>query len=51
MIRKFQNTDINEISKIWLDTNKKAHNFIPAQYWQGKLKIVKDMFLQAEIYV
>ena len=51
MIRKFQNTDINEIAKIWLDTNIKAHNFIPAQYWQEKFKIAKEMFLQAEIYV
>ena len=33
MIREFKDTDINEISKIWLDTNLKAHNFISSEYW------------------
>ena len=51
MIRKFQDADINEIAKIWLNTNIKAHNFIPAQYWQSNFETVKKMFLQAEIYV
>lgn len=51
MIRKFQDADINEVAKIWLDTNIETHNFIPAQYWQGNFQIVKEMFLQAEIYV
>lgn len=51
MIRKFQDADINEVAKIWLDTNIKTHNFIPAQYWQGNFQLVKEMFLQAEIYV
>ena len=51
MIRKFQDTDLDEISTIWLDTNIKTHYFIPAQYWQGNFELVKEMFLQAEIYV
>lgn len=51
MIRKFQDADINEVAKIWLDTNIKTHNFIPAQYWRGNFEVVKEMFLQAEIYV
>lgn len=51
MIRKCQSTDINEIAEIWLDTNIKAHNFIPAQYWQNHFEDVKKMFLQAEIYI
>lgn len=51
MIRKFQDADINEVAKIWLDTNIKTHNFISAQYWQGNFQLVKEMFLQAEIYV
>lgn len=51
MIRKLQEKDINEVSKIWLDTNIKAHNFIPAQYWKDNFETVKEMFLQAEMYV
>lgn len=51
MIRKFQTADINEVAKIWLDTNRKTHNFIPVQYWQDNFETVKEMFLHAEIYV
>ena len=29
MIREFQRDDINKVADIWLDTNIKAHNFIP----------------------
>ena len=51
MIRKLQDTDINGVADIWLDTNIKTHHFIPAQYWQDHFELVKGMFLQAEIYV
>ena len=32
MVRKLRNADINKVADIWLDTNIKAHNFIPAEY-------------------
>ena len=51
MIRKFENADINEIADIWLDTNIKAHNFIPSRYWQENFKTVKAMLSESEIYV
>ncbi|MDE6209273.1 MAG: GNAT family N-acetyltransferase [Lachnospiraceae bacterium] len=51
MIRKLQKSDINRVADIWLDTNIKSHSFIPAQYWKDNLETVKEMFLQAEIYV
>ena len=31
MIRELQRDDINKVADIWLDTNIKAHNFIPAE--------------------
>ena len=31
MIREFKRDDINKVADIWLDTNIKAHNFIPAE--------------------
>ena len=31
MIREFQSDDINKVVDILLDTNIKAHNFIPAE--------------------
>lgn len=51
MIRRTQAADICRVADIWLDTNIKTHNFIPAQYWQDNFESVKEMFLQAELYV
>ena len=51
MIRELQRDDINKVADIWLDTNIKAHSFIPAQYWKGNFKLVKELLLQAEVYV
>lgn len=41
MIRELQRDDINKVADIWLDTNIKAHYFIPAQYWESNLALVK----------
>ena len=51
MIREFQRDDINKVADIWLDTNIKAHNFIPAEYWKSNFKSVKEALSQAEVYV
>ncbi|WP_071131227.1 GNAT family N-acetyltransferase [Enterococcus timonensis] len=51
MIRKMQNADLNTVADIWLDTNISAHNFISKQYWNENFEIVKEMLLQAEVYV
>ena len=39
MIRVVQKTDITKVADIWLDTNIKAHNFIPAEYWKSNFKV------------
>ena len=51
MIREFQRDDINKVADIWLHTNIKAHNFIPAEYWKSNFKSVKEALLLAEVYV
>ena len=51
MIRKLQKADINRVAKIWLDTNRKAHAFIPASCWESNFALVKEMLPQAEVYV
>lgn len=51
MIRELRKTDINAAADIWLDTNRKAHDFIPSQYWEGNLETVKELLPQAEVYV
>lgn len=51
MIRELQKKDIDRVADIWLDTNLKAHYFIPARYWTSNFELVKEMLLQAEVYV
>lgn len=51
MIRELRKADINQVADIWLDTNIKAHYFIPAQYWKSNLELVKKLLLQATVYV
>ena len=51
MIRKFQNTDIEQVMKIWLCGNEDAHSFIPKDYWKSNYSMVQEQLLQAEVYV
>ena len=51
MIRELQKTDIDRIVEIWLNTNLNAHYFISAQYWKNNFELVKEMLLQAKVYV
>lgn len=51
MIRKFEPRDLNPVSALWLDGNIEAHDFIPRAYWQAHAPLVRQQFLQAELYV
>ena len=51
MIKVLQKADIERVVDIWLDTNLKAHYFIPGQYWKDNIDLVKEMLPQAEVYV
>ena len=51
MIRELRKVDINKFAEIWLDTNIKTHYFISAQYWKSNFELVKELLLQATVYV
>ncbi|MCI9133323.1 MAG: GNAT family N-acetyltransferase [Lachnospiraceae bacterium] len=51
MVRKFRAEDLEAVMDIWLETNKKAHSFIDAQYWTKHYETVKALLPQAELYV
>lgn len=51
MVRELQEPDLDRVADIWLETNLKTHYFIPAQYWKRNFKLVKEMLLQAEVYI
>ena len=43
--------DIEDIMRIWLDENIKAHKFISKEYWESNYNFVKESLPKAEIYV
>ena len=51
MIRELRKVDINKVAEIWLDTYIKTHYFISAQYWKSNFELVKELLLQATVYV
>ncbi|WP_242847436.1 GNAT family N-acetyltransferase [Dorea sp. D27] len=51
MIRKMKKKDLDKVMEIWLDTNIKAHNFIPKSYWESNAQSVREMISEAEVYV
>ena len=51
MIRELRKADINKVANIWLNTNITAHYFIPVQYWKSNFELVKELLLQATVYV
>ena len=51
MIRELRKADINRVADIWLDTNLRAHSFIPTQYGKSNFEFVREALLQSEVYV
>ena len=51
MIRKFKEFDLDKVMSIWLDSNVKAHSFIPKAYWESNYDFVKSVIPEAEVYV
>ena len=51
MIRELRKADIDKVADIWLDTNIRAHDFIPAQYWESNFESVKELLPRATVYV
>ncbi len=51
MIRTARPADLEHVAALWLNTNRSAHRFIPAAYWEGNFLLVKELLGQAEVYV
>lgn len=51
MIRKCQTEDINQVMRIWLESNIEVHNFIKQEYWLTNVTNVKKQLEFAEVYV
>jgi len=51
MIKKFDISKLDDVMAIWLETNIKAHSFIPEEYWIKNYDMVKQVLPSADIYV
>ena len=51
MVRQYSDNDIDAVMQIWLDTNIRAHHFIPSDYWRANCDMVRELLSHAEIYV
>ncbi len=51
-IRHYREADQSEILKIWLNESLNSHGFIPAQFWEGHLDLLKTKYLpESETYL
>lgn len=51
MVRNFEEHDLPSMMNIWLETNIKAHDFIPKEFWKDNYEMVKEILPKAEVYV
>ncbi len=51
MIRKFLEKDIEEVIKIWFETNISSHSFIPKKYWIDNYNNVKSALPNSNLYI
>ncbi len=52
MIRGFEQADMGQVLKIWLEASIKAHDFISREFWESNVGAMRDVYLPAaETYV
>lgn len=52
MIRKFQQSDMDQVINIWLEASLKAHNFVKNEFWKSKVKDMRENYIPSgETYV
>jgi putative acetyltransferase len=52
VVRRFKDSDMEDVIRIWLDASVRAHGFIDRRFWQSKVGDMKDVYLPAsETYV
>lgn len=51
MIKEFKEEQLDEVMKIWLQMNIKAHDFIDSKHWKDNFDMVKYVMPKSEIFV
>ncbi len=45
MIRKFIESDMNQVINIWLEASIKAHDFVDGEFWESKVKDMREIYI------
>lgn len=51
MIRSFNQSDLDSVMAIWLNSNIAAHPFVPREYWEANEPMVREMIPQSDVFV
>jgi putative acetyltransferase len=52
VIRKFKESDIDQVIRIWLEASIEAHDFVDDNFWESKVKDMREVYIpSAETYV
>ena len=52
MIRKFQQSDMDQVINIWLEASIKAHAFVNSEFWKSKIDDMREIYIPSgETYV
>ncbi|MEJ8734016.1 N-acetyltransferase [Mediterraneibacter sp. ICN-202921] len=51
MIREYRQNDTESIMRIWLEGNREAHAFIPAEYWHSHYAQTKKALTEADLFL
>ena len=52
MIRKFKQSDMESVLKIWLDSSIKAHDFIESNFWESNKDDMREIYIpSSENYI
>ena len=51
MIRDINKQDVDKVMELWLNTNMAAHSFIESEYWISNYENVREMMMEAIIFV
>ena len=52
MIRPFATADMDAVLRIWLDASVRAHDFVPAPFWESQLPAMRTVYLPfAQVWV
>ncbi len=52
MIRKFQQSDLDQVIDIWLNASLSAHDFIDSGFWKSHVAAMRDTYIpSSETYI